>query len=55
MYQKSEIHIRYMTNRIGCEVHISLGMWRSPKNRSFLAVVGHRLIGTEMKTLLLGF
>ena len=54
-YQKSQIHIRNTINWTDCAVHISLDLWTSPNHRSFLAVVGHLLIGTEMKTLLLGF
>jgi len=47
--------MRNTINWTDCAVHISLDLWTSPNHRSFLVVVGHLLICTEIKTLLLGF
>jgi hypothetical protein len=50
LYKQSHISIRNLINMTDTAVHISLDLWTSPNHRSFLAVVGHMVIGVEVKT-----
>jgi len=46
-YKKLQTNIWNMINWTDCAVQISLDLWTSPNHRSFLAVVGHLLIGMK--------